>query len=139
MLRMRILNKSIGLSSISPSKLHHFSTFCLPFLTIHSVCRPPARFANSSDPKVVSVCWIELCLWAEEVVQPEDRVLDRPIPYACPVEGEFQPRVWCTLSTKTDCGDVFYRCEEPEGSFLWFLRRRRSFHASQPTILERCR
>ncbi|GAA6010634.1 hypothetical protein JCM11491_003003 [Sporobolomyces phaffii] len=48
---------------------------------------PPERFLNSRDPRVVSVCWIELCLWAERVVPVEDRILDRPIPYSCPVQG----------------------------------------------------
>ncbi|GAA6060788.1 hypothetical protein JCM10212_005437 [Sporobolomyces blumeae] len=48
---------------------------------------PPRRFAKSADPRIVSVCWIELCLWAERVLDVEDRVLDRPIPFACPVTG----------------------------------------------------
>ncbi|GAA5930116.1 uncharacterized protein JCM15063_004721 [Sporobolomyces koalae] len=48
---------------------------------------PPFRFANSIDPRVVSVCWIELCIWAEQVVPVGDHVLGRPIPFACPVKG----------------------------------------------------
>ncbi|GAA5967510.1 hypothetical protein JCM3765_004691 [Sporobolomyces pararoseus] len=48
---------------------------------------PPERFMNSSDPRVVSVCWIEYCLWADKVVPITDRILDRPIPFKCPVKG----------------------------------------------------
>ncbi|GAA5901568.1 uncharacterized protein JCM6883_000258 [Sporobolomyces salmoneus] len=48
---------------------------------------PPERFMNSKDERVVSVCWIEVCIWEERVVPLLDRILDRPIPYPCPVKG----------------------------------------------------
>ncbi|GAA5896339.1 hypothetical protein JCM5296_002949 [Sporobolomyces johnsonii] len=47
----------------------------------------PDRFTNSTDPRVVTVCWLELCIFAVTVLAPANRILDRPIPYACPVPG----------------------------------------------------
>ncbi|GJN94435.1 hypothetical protein Rhopal_007515-T1 [Rhodotorula paludigena] len=46
---------------------------------------PPARFNDSDDPRVVSICWLELCIFHDALVPPADRLLERPISYACPV------------------------------------------------------
>ncbi|GAA5940149.1 hypothetical protein JCM1841_005964 [Sporobolomyces salmonicolor] len=47
----------------------------------------PDRFTTSTDPRVVTVCWLELCIFTVTVLTPANRILDRPIPYACPVPG----------------------------------------------------
>ncbi|GAA5908595.1 hypothetical protein JCM8208_002676, partial [Rhodotorula glutinis] len=48
---------------------------------------PPARFANSTDPRIRTVCWIELCIFHDKLLELADRVLERPISFACPVPG----------------------------------------------------
>ncbi|BGO95748.1 hypothetical protein NBRC10512_001584 [Rhodotorula toruloides] len=54
---------------------------------------PPARFLASSDPRVVSICWLELCIFHDTLLAPADRLLERPLPYHCPVEGARSLRV----------------------------------------------
>ncbi|GAA5942347.1 hypothetical protein JCM3775_003230 [Rhodotorula graminis] len=48
---------------------------------------PPARFANNPDPRIRTVCWIELCIFHDQLLDLADRVLERPISFACPVPG----------------------------------------------------
>ncbi|GAA6048683.1 hypothetical protein JCM3770_002019 [Rhodotorula araucariae] len=48
---------------------------------------PPEQFAHSNDPRIRTVCWIELCIFHDELLEPADRLLERPITYACPVPG----------------------------------------------------
>ncbi|GAA5850495.1 hypothetical protein JCM9279_001435 [Rhodotorula babjevae] len=48
---------------------------------------PPARFASSTDSRVRTVCWIELCIFHDQLLELADRVLERPISFACPVPG----------------------------------------------------
>lgn len=55
--------------------------------------RPPARFFASPDPRVVSICWLELCIFHDAVLSPADRLLERPLPYHCPVEAARSFRV----------------------------------------------
>ncbi|BGP43583.1 protein kinase activating protein dpb11 [Rhodotorula kratochvilovae] len=39
------------------------------------------------DPRIRTVCWIELCIFYDTLLEPADRLLERPITYACPVPG----------------------------------------------------
>ncbi|BGP27759.1 protein kinase activating protein dpb11 [Rhodotorula toruloides] len=54
---------------------------------------PPSRFFASSDSRVVSICWLELCIFHDALLKPDDRLLERPLPYHCPVEGARSLRV----------------------------------------------
>ncbi|BGP35488.1 protein kinase activating protein dpb11 [Rhodotorula toruloides] len=54
---------------------------------------PPARFFASTDPRVVSICWLELCIFHDTLLDPADRLLERPLAYHCPVEGSRSLRV----------------------------------------------
>ncbi|GAA5863669.1 hypothetical protein JCM8547_003687 [Rhodosporidiobolus lusitaniae] len=49
--------------------------------------RDPPSHLDLSDPRVVSVCWLELCFFYDRFIPVEDNVLERPIPYQCPVPG----------------------------------------------------
>ncbi|BGP20145.1 hypothetical protein JCM10213_000770 [Rhodosporidiobolus nylandii] len=48
---------------------------------------PAPAFRNSHDPRIVTICWLELCIFYDTCLVPDDRLLERPIPYDCPVEG----------------------------------------------------
>ncbi|BGP58205.1 protein kinase activating protein dpb11 [Rhodotorula sphaerocarpa] len=48
---------------------------------------PSQQFFQSDDPRVVSVCWLELCIYAGALLPPADRLLERPLPYHCPLPG----------------------------------------------------
>ncbi|GAA5820926.1 hypothetical protein JCM11251_001880 [Rhodosporidiobolus azoricus] len=53
----------------------------------------PKRLTHPPDPRVVTICWLELCIHFDQVIQPEDRLLLRPIPFACPVPGSERFRI----------------------------------------------
>ncbi|GAA5892781.1 hypothetical protein JCM6882_000578 [Rhodosporidiobolus microsporus] len=53
----------------------------------------PAAFTGSSDNRVVTICWLEVCIFFDRFIEPEDRLLERPIPFACPVPGLDQLRI----------------------------------------------
>ncbi|TKA53850.1 hypothetical protein B0A53_03640 [Rhodotorula sp. CCFEE 5036] len=48
---------------------------------------PDEAFFRSSDQRVVSICWLELCIHFNTLLVPSDRLLERPLPYVCPVPG----------------------------------------------------
>lgn len=52
-----------------------------------SIPRPDEAFFRSSDQRVVSICWLELCIHFNTLLVPSDRLLERPLPYVCPVPG----------------------------------------------------
>ncbi|GAA6039213.1 hypothetical protein JCM8097_000472 [Rhodosporidiobolus ruineniae] len=43
--------------------------------------------SRAADPRIVTICWLEHCLWREEISEPNDTLLLRPLPYAVPVPG----------------------------------------------------
>lgn len=49
--------------------------------------RAPMEFVESDDPRIVTGCWIELCIFDDKIVEPEDRLLERPLPYSVPIKG----------------------------------------------------
>lgn len=51
----------------------------------HTILSPPSQYLDSTDPRIVTVCWIELCIFAGEVILPADRLLEKPLPYTVPV------------------------------------------------------
>lgn len=56
-------------------------------LTDPPLTRPDEAFFRSSDQRVVSICWLELCIHFNTLVVPSDRLLERPLPYICPIPG----------------------------------------------------
>lgn len=52
-----------------------------------TITRPDEAFFRSSDQRVVSICWLELCIHFNTLLVPSDRLLERPLPYVCPVPG----------------------------------------------------
>ncbi|GAA6017709.1 hypothetical protein JCM10207_000471 [Rhodosporidiobolus poonsookiae] len=47
--------------------------------------KAPKRFVNSEDNRIVTICWLELCIYCDDCLPPQDRLLERPLPYSCPV------------------------------------------------------
>lgn len=49
--------------------------------------RPDEAFFQSADERVVSICWLELCIYHNMLLTPSGRLLERPLPFTCPVRG----------------------------------------------------
>ncbi|GAA5863504.1 hypothetical protein JCM3774_006504 [Rhodotorula dairenensis] len=48
---------------------------------------PDEAFFRSADQRVVSICWLELCIYYDTLLAPADRLLERPLSFPCPVRG----------------------------------------------------
>ncbi|GAA5985524.1 hypothetical protein JCM10908_007009 [Rhodotorula pacifica] len=48
---------------------------------------PDEAFFRSTDRRVVSICWLELCIHNNALLTPAERLLERPLGFLCPVPG----------------------------------------------------
>lgn len=47
----------------------------------------PERLRHSTNPLLVTECWLERCLYEEKVIVPSDRLIDQPVSFTGPVPG----------------------------------------------------
>lgn len=58
------------------------------FDTDRSFDSAPERLRNSTNPLLVTECWLERCLYEEKVIVPSNRLVDRPVSFTGPVSGQ---------------------------------------------------
>lgn len=51
----------------------------------------PSEYRGTDDPRVVTECWIEKCIYYGKVLPPSDFLLDKPLAYDVPVPGASLP------------------------------------------------